>query len=226
MLDAHSCNPHHRNNPFADIAKWLAGRSSVNDETNEACDFLHEQTQRAIKATKIKDLVSVVVPSNHDDMLSRWIMSEDWKKLSAENRVFYLRTALAMAEGAQYTETGIHVPDPFVSILNSKMLPNIRALSSSEEYFLADVALHLHGDEGPNGARGSRKNIRRAATKSIIGHSHSPGEDEGCVQVGTSTRLTAEYTGPLGSWLNTHCDLNADGKRQLVTIIEGESCLV
>jgi len=225
LLDAHSCNPHHQNNAFAAYAKWLAGRSSVNDETQEAVDFLHTQTQRAVKATKFKDLLSFIAPSNHDDMVYRWINKEDWKKLPAENQLFYLETAAKMMRGTKMTEYGISVPDPFVDILNAANLPNVRALASGEEFFLADVALHLHGDEGPNGARGSRKNIRRAATKSIIGHSHSPGEDEGCVQVGTSTKLSAEYTGPLGSWLNTHCDLNADGKRQLITIVDGESCL-
>jgi len=225
LLDAHSCNPHHRNNPFADIAKYYAGRSAVNDETKEACEFLDEYTQRAIKLTRFEGLQSIVVPSNHDDMLSRWIMSEDWKKLPAENRIFYLETALGMARGTKMTDIGIHVPDPFIAILEAAKLKNVKALHSGEEFMLADVALHLHGDDGPNGVRGNRKNLRRIAVKSVVGHSHSPGEDEGCVQVGTSTKLSAEYTGPVGSWLNTHCDLNADGKRQLVTIIDGESCL-
>lgn len=84
----------------------------------------------------------------------------------------------------------------------------------------------MHGDHGPNGARGSITNIRRTATKSIIGHSHSPGEDEGCTQVGTSTRLVLEYNGGSpSSWLNAHCDLNADGKRQLMVIRDGEASL-
>lgn len=225
LLDSHTVNPHHAKNPFAAIAKYYAGRSVVNDETTEACEFLHEQTQRAIKLTKFKDLLSTVVPSNHDDMLARWIMSEDWKKIGAENRIFYLETALGMARGTTLNEFGISVPDPFVAILEAANIPNVRALHAGDEFILADVALHLHGDDGPNGARGSRKNLRRIAVKSIIGHSHQPGEDEGCVQTGTSTRLTAEYTGPVGAWLNTHCDLNADGKRQLVTIVNGESCL-
>ena len=225
LLDAHTCTPHHRGNPFMDIGKYYAGRSSVNDETNEAKEFLNDRTQEARKRAKLKDLLSVVVPANHNDMLFRYIRDEDWKKLPAENRIFYLETALKMAKSVEYTDIGIHIPDPFISILQDANLPNVRALDINEEFVLADVALHMHGDKGPNGARGSRKNIRRVAVKSVIAHSHGPGEDEGCVQVGTSTKLEAEYTGPAGNWLNTHCDLNADGKRQLVTIVDGESCL-
>lgn len=225
LLDAHTVNPHHAKNPFADLAKWLSGRASVNDETDEALEFLNARTQQAIALTNNEHLQSTVVPSNHDDMLGRWIMSEDWKKITAENRIFYLETALMMAKGTKMTDTGISIPDPFVTLVNAAGIPNARALTGGEEFVLADVALHLHGDDGPSGARGSRKNLRRIAVKTIIGHSHSPGEDEGCVQTGTSTRLVAEYTGPVGSWLNTHCDLNADGKRQLITMIDGEFCL-
>ena len=74
----------------------------------------------------------------------------------------------------------------------------------------------MHGDRGPNGARGSAKNLRRIGIKSVIGHSHSPQISEGCYQVGTSSRLKLEYNeGPSG-WLNTHCVIHADGKRQFV----------
>jgi len=225
LLDAHSCNPHHAKNPFADIAKYYAGRSEVNAETKRAVEFVDEQTQRAVKATKNKGLMSVLVPSNHNDFLARWIMSEDWKKLPAENRRFYLRTALHMAEHTVLTEKGIEFPDPFTNIFRAANVPNARVLDLDEPFVLADVALHMHGDRGPNGSRGSIKNIRRVATKSVIGHSHTPGEDEGCVQVGTSTRLRLEYNAGASSWLNTHCDLNADGKRQLVTIVDGRCCL-
>lgn len=225
LLDGHSCNPHHANNPFADIAKYYAGRSEVNGETQRAIEFVHEHTQRAIETTKQEDVLSVIVPSNHIDFLARYIMKEDWKKLPAENRRFYLKTALMMAENTALTEKGINFPDPFTEIFRAANVPNVRLLDLDEPFVLADVALHMHGDRGPNGARGSIKNIRRVATKSIIGHSHSPGEDEGCTQVGTSTRLKLEYNAGASSWLNTHCDLNADGKRQLVTIVDGRSCL-
>jgi len=86
---------------------------------------------------------------------------------------------------------------------------------------LANVELGMHGNKGPNGARGSIRNLRRIGVKSVIGHSHTPGEDEGSTQVGTSTGLRLEYNSGPSSWLQAHCALNDDGKRQLAVIVDG-----
>jgi hypothetical protein len=80
----------------------------------------------------------------------------------------------------------------------------------------------MHGDKGPNGARGSLKNLRGVGVKSIIGHSHSPGISEGCYQVGTSSCLRLDYNAGPSGWLNTHCVLYANGKRSLINIIGNE----
>lgn len=225
LLDGNSCNPHHEEDPFAAIAKYYAGRSEVNAETKRAIDFVKTNTERSMLKTG-QAVLSVLVASNHGDFLRRWIVKSDWKKLPPENRAFYLKTALMMAEGSRLTDRGIEYPDPFTAIFEAARVPHTRALHVGESFMLGDVELGFHGDNGPNGARGSIKNMRRVAVKTVIGHSHSPGEDEGAVQVGTSTRLTLDYNsaGP-GSWLNTHCDLNADGKRQLITMIDGRFCI-
>jgi hypothetical protein len=99
---------------------------------------------------------------------------------------------------------------------------NVRFLNKDESFMLGGIELGMHGHAGPNGARGSIKNLRRIGVKSIIGHTHSPGEDEGAMQVGTSTELGAEYTrGPSG-WMNTDAIVYATGKRTLINYIEGE----
>ena len=75
----------------------------------------------------------------------------------------------------------------------------------------------------PNGARGSIKNLRRVGVRVMIGHAHSPGANEGAMQVGTSSRLQLEYNhGGVSGWLHTHGLVHANGKRQLVTIINGK----
>ena len=71
----------------------------------------------------------------------------------------------------------------------------------------------MHGDKGPNGARGSIRNLRRIGIRSVIGHTHSPGIDEGCYQVGTSTRLRLEIqvARPVGSTRIAWCTLPESG---------------
>lgn len=214
LLDSYSCNPHHRGNPFIAYAKAISGMNDVKAEVRRACEFVRERTK--------KDRISVIVPSNHDDMFKRWIITEDWKT-QGKNMKFYISTADRMLAGTRMTEHGTQFPSPLPLVFPDFVdMRGIKVLKEDESFVLGRVELGMHGDRGPSGARGSIKNLRRIGIRSIIGHSHSPGIDEGCVQVGTSTRLRLEYNSGPGAWLNAHCILHEGGKRQLVIIVDGK----
>lgn len=213
LLDAYSCNPHHKGNPFVAYAKSISGRGDVQAEVRRACEFVRQRTTG--------DIVSVIVPANHDDMLTRWIVSDDWKT-SGKNMLFYLKTAARMLETTSMTERGTEftpaLPLVFPDFVD---MTNIRVLKIDEPFSIANIELGMHGDRGPDGARGSIRNLRRIGIRSVFGHRHSAGIDEGATQVGTSTELSAEYTRGPSSWTNTHCWIHANGKRQLNFIIDG-----
>ena len=117
---------------------------------------------------------------------------------------------------------GTEYPRPFKYWVDAAGYRNITALTSGESLNIAGIECGMHGDIGPQGARGSIKNLRRIGSKIFIGHSHSPGISEGAYQVGTSSRLRLEYNvGPSG-WLHCHGVVHADGKRQLIFIVEGK----
>jgi hypothetical protein len=213
LLDGYSCNPHHGKNPFNRIAKRQANRDDVGDEVRRAVEFVKKRTTG--------DRKSVVVASNHDDFLRRWIINSDWRE-DPTNAEFYLTTALQMVKGTTLNASGTSAPDPFAYWIKRAGHPAIRVLGVDEPFQLGGVDLGQHGELGPNGARGSITNLRRIGARSIIGHSHSPGIDEGAMQVGTSTRLRLEYNAGPSSWLNAHAVLHADGKRQLIFIIDGQ----
>lgn len=213
LLDGYSCNPHHGKNPFNRIAKRQADRDDVEAEVGRAVKFVASRTKG--------DRKSVVVASNHDDFLRRWIINTDWRE-DPVNAEFYLKTALQMVRGTTLNDSGTSTPDPFSYWVKRAGHPAIRVLAVDEAFQLGGVDLGQHGELGPNGARGSIKNLRRIGARSIIGHSHVPGIDEGAMQVGTSTRLRLEYNAGPSSWLNAHAVLHADGKRQLVFIIDGQ----
>jgi hypothetical protein len=213
LLDGYSVNPHHAGNPFVAVAKVNSGSGDVAAEVARAC--------RYVKAHTPAGTTSVIVPSNHDDFLRRWIVAHDWKS-DPINAEFYLRTALEMVRQTTYSGTGTSYPSPFPMVFPTIVdTSNITLLRGNESFALAGVELGMHGDRGPNGARGSITNHRRLGVRSIIGHSHTPGIDEGAYQVGTSTSLRLEYNGGPSSWLNAHCVLHADGKRQLVIVVDG-----
>jgi len=213
LLDSYSCNPHHKGNPFNVIAKRSKNADDVRAEVQRAIDFIFKHTPENMK--------SVIVGSNHNDFLRRWIVNGDWKN-DPVNAEFYLETALAMVRGTKLTEKGTDYPDPFMYWTEEANLPNTILLNDDESFELGGVELGMHGNLGPNGARGSRANLKRLGVRSIIGHSHTPGIDEGCYQAGTSTRLRLEYNKGPSSWLNAHVLLHADGKRQLINIIDGK----
>jgi hypothetical protein len=214
LLDGYSVNPHHGKNPFNRLAKRETDMDNARKEVQRAIGFVRRHTPA--------DTTSVVVASNHDDFLRRWVVNTDWRE-DPTNAEFYLETALAMCRGTSLGARGTEYPDPFAYWFRKLAdMPNARVLDHDESFTLANVELGYHFDKGPNGARGSIKNMRRLGVKTIGAHSHSPGEDEGATQVGTSTRLSAEYTGGPLSWLNAHCLLNADGKRQMIVVVDGK----
>jgi hypothetical protein len=215
LLDGYSANPHHFGNPFNAFAKRQSGADDVKKEVFRAIDHIVAKTP--------DDTVSVIVSSNHDDFLRRWVVTSDWR-LDPTNAEFYLATAWAMIRDTKMGPGGTEYPSPFPYWLNERLgdKKKFKALGGNESFSLGGVELGMHGDRGPNGSRGSAKNLRRIGVRSIIGHSHSPAIEEGCYQVGTSTRLRLEYNSGPSSWLNAHCLLHADGKRQLIVIVNGK----
>jgi hypothetical protein len=81
----------------------------------------------------------------------------------------------------------------------------------------------LHGDEGPNGARGSPANLNRVSVRMTIGHGHSPAIIDGVMMVGLCGLLEQGYNNPsLSSWAHSMGITYPNSRRSLVTIIDGK----
>jgi hypothetical protein len=216
LLDGYAINPHHRGNVFHAIAKIKANKANVENEVRRAVKHVIDRT--------LPGTVSLVIPSNHNDFLSRWLVDTDPRTVPG-NFEFWCETGLAMARATHVDAGGTSYPEPFGywgEKLTAHLRDQIKFLKRDESLLVAGVELSMHGDKGANGARGTARGLRRIGVRSVIGHSHTPGIEEGCYQVGTSTPLKLEYTAGPSSWLNTHCLLHADGKRQLIHIIDGK----
>jgi hypothetical protein len=214
--DAHTISPHHRGNPFATIAKVKAGRTCPHDELKRSIDLVADMTPDYAE--------SVIVFSNHNEMLARWIRDTDWKTQPG-NAEFYLQTAQMMSTQTRLSTVGITTPDPFIywGRKHAETLgKNIRFLEADESFQILGIETGMHGHWGPNGSRGSLKALARIGVKSMFGHGHGPGIYEGAMQVGTLTRLLAEYTHGPGGWLNTNGVIYANAKRSLLNIFEGQ----
>ena len=226
VCDGYAANPHHMGNPFVDKAKADSGFDDVAGEVRQAVNFVAQRTPL--------DTVSYIVPDNHGDFLTRWIKKADWKLLPAVQRDFYLETALHMWRNTKMGKGGAETPAAWpywvdrimAEVWDRERVKVVCLTGNGEEGArVLDVQMDMHGHKGSNGARGSIKNISRVAVKSMIAHSHSPGVEGGCMQVGTSSRLRLEYNDGPSGWLHAHGVLHANGKRQLVILIDGKFCL-
>jgi len=224
VLDQYTRNHHHTFNPFIGIAKvkdeqvWM--RNSLRDEVDAACDELNYYTHLATEVVG-EEVVSTVKSSNHDEALTRYINERNWKN-DPVNAEFYLETALLMARATKMEDAGAVVPDAFQLWGEKLCEKNITFIGRRGSHVVGGIECVFHGDVGPNGARGSIVNFARIGVKTFIAHSHTPGIVEGCYQVGTSTYLNLEYARGPSSWSNTHGVIYSNGKRALITIIDGE----
>jgi hypothetical protein len=220
LLDAYAVNPHHLGNFITLVAKILSGTDRIDAECAQAVAYLCALRGR-FPETQI-----AVVGSNHNDMLGRACAAflrggmGGMPHVSAPNAAFLARLVARQLDGTTMTDTGASYPDAFGLVLKDALLDGVRAIGVDESFTLGGCELGMHGDRGPNGARGSVRNLARIGVKSVTGHGHSHEIFEGHYRVGTRTRLRAEYTHGPGSWMNTDCLLNADGKRQLITYID------
>lgn len=215
LHDFYSRNHHHRGEVFVNYAKHHAGKANVRRGL--------EDTFALVDRVTPKGATNIFVPSNHPDALARWVKEAD-PKTDPENCVFWAETFVAMCAGARMTETGARTIDPF-AYWGRKMLKTAACAqfpSRDEAVIINDIDVNNHGDAGANGARGSLKGFARIGVKTIVGHSHSPGIEEGAYQVGHNSRSGLEYQRGASSWLPADCLIYANGKRTLLFIIDGK----
>jgi len=224
LLDQYSRNHHHIFKPFIGIAKIkdepLWDRNRLRDEVEAACEELSYYTAHANEVVGEK-VTSTVKASNHDDALTRYIEERNWKN-DPVNAEFYLETALEMTRAAKMSDSGAEYPQAF-ALWGAKLCDPkyVTFLGRRGSHMIGGIECIFHGDIGPNGARGSIMNFAKIGVKTVIAHAHTPGIVEGCYQSGTSTFLDLEYARGPSSWSNTHVAIYGNGKRALITIING-----
>ncbi len=214
LLDGQSMNPHEERDPFVEQALSTEGMDDVELEVKHAISWAGTRTPPWA--------TSYVIASNHDDFLRRWVVDRDWKKISTKNRAFYLRCAGLMVNGAKLVDGMPSYPSPFPFLITERAQQNLKALGLGESLMIEGLQCGYHGHKGPNGARGSIKNMRRIGEKTVIAHGHGPGINEGSRQVGHNAKPNQPYAkGAPSSWMHTDLLIWPGGKSQLITIVHG-----
>jgi len=211
VFDGNSISHHEMKDPFIQYGKEIQGTNSVEKEINVMLNGL--------KAFEKYSNV-IIVRSNHDDFLDRWLKNEDWKKQpTTKNSLAYMEYSALLLK--QYSQNPNNVIGVIPAIINQNF-PKFVTLGRSASYRVKNWELGQHGDIGSNGSRGSLLQFRKLNTKIIVGHYHTPGRKDGALAVGTSTKMRVGYNIGPSSWLQSHVIIHNNGKAQHINFIQGE----
>ena len=215
LFDGVSCSTHARKQ--GDWHELFRNKlDSVPDVEQEL-----RQTAAFLRKSGRPNTDSVVVRSNHDNMLEEWLRIADVRQETPSNAISWLSLNLLMLESMRDGGGKPHMLPLALEHIGEGNRPGheIRWLEHDESFIVDGVELGMHSHLGPNGARGSMMNLSRVAPKTIIGHSHTAGIKDGCYQVGVAAPLRHGYNKGPSSWTHTHALLYPGGKRTLITMV-------
>jgi hypothetical protein len=218
VLDFRSQNHHDRKDPWKTYAKHVSGGLDVYEELAELAAFLDTAVRPWCE--------TVIVRSNHDEALVRWLKEVDFREdpLNAE---VILDTSKAAYQAMRARD------DKFCALKWSitgikRSLKRVKWLHRDEDYVVCAEAgdgleLGMHGDIGPGGSRGSLVAFAKSGRKCIVGHSHVAGLRQGAMQVPVMGSLDQGYNQGQSSWSQGFGLVYANGKRTLCTIWKGRA---
>jgi hypothetical protein len=212
VSDFRARNHHEIANPHKRFEHHCEGNEDVAAEMDEV-SWLLDRLATLYTETKV-----VVVDSNHDQALVKWLQNADYR-YDPVNALFFLDCQLRVY-------TAIAGREPNFSIFEHVMRRNgqcksVTFLREDDSFVVGDVEYANHGHRGPNGSRGSVAGLIKVASKMTIGHVHSCAIRDGLYAAGTTSKMDLSYNSGPSSWSHSLVVQYANGKRTLVTIQNG-----
>lgn len=165
------------------------------------------------------DCMAVVVESNHDQALVKWLKTADYRD-DPENATFFLEM---QASYYRYLSAGNDNPPVFEDFLRENGVPSDVVFVNEDSSFVicGDIECAMHGHLGANGAKASPAAFTRMGMKSNTGHTHSPSITDGAYIGGVSGKMDMGYNRGLSSWAHAHICTYPNGKRTILTMMGG-----
>ena len=217
LLDNRVVNPHRAGGQkhIQSFIEHQLGHTSVEKEMEDTAGYLFRAQRRLITKT-------IVVKSNHDNWLNRWIELCDFRS-DRKNAVYFLRAALHMWENIAKVKTEANMTK--WAILNSKWGPDLGEvvfLDEDEPFQLLGIEFGMHGHQGANGTRGTAMGLSKFGRRANIGDKHTCGIYDGLYVSGVLGSLDQGYNKGPGSWSQSQIITYPNGKRAMVTFYKGK----
>ncbi len=227
LVDFRARNHHDSKNPHARFQRYVEAADVVQDEIKRAASVLN-MAREAVLSTGGK---LVVVDSNHDNALERWLREADYR-LDPPNAIFFLEAQLARYRAILHRWHRFHVlewamQEPLRVMTGSSRPDWLRFLRQDESFVICHdlnggIECGMHGHLGPNGLRGAPTAFARMGRKSNTGHTHAAGIVDGCWTAGLLGKLDMDYNRGPSNWSHSHIVTHSNGKRQIVTFWKGK----
>lgn len=211
-IEAHS--RHVEGDPFHRAKMVSSGQSGMAGQIAAGAQVLREIERDFCQP--------VVIYSNHDDRLLQWA-KRPADRNDTENAAYWHRCNLAFYEALAVGDEDFDLFRWALREADPRRLEGIGFVPRGGTFPICQdsggggIENGLHGDDGPNGGRGSAASFSRMAKRITIAHTHSPEIHDGVYIAGITGALFQGYnTGP-GSWKRAHVVTYPNGKRAIIT---------
>lgn len=212
VFDMSYRNHHNIKDPHFRFKMHAAGTESVKDELKQTAGLMSGMLRPYSQL--------VVVESNHDLALEKWLREQDYR-YDPVNAIFFLELQTA-AYKAMAAQEEFHVFEHACREVD-KSLYKARFLRTDESFLICgDIECGAHGHNGNNGARGSIRAFQMRGTRYNTGHTHSAAIKDGVYIAGVSGKLQMGYNVGGTSWSQSHILTYPNGKRTIITIKDGK----
>jgi hypothetical protein len=198
---------HNKKDPYH-LAKMYSDKTdSVQSEIIAVRKFLQKISK--------PECMTVVVESNHDQALTRWLKDPSGCEDPANAKYWhYLNYKMHCA-----VESGDRRSSLEFAVGN---LDNVLFLPEDDSYMICKdsggIECGVHGHRGPNGSRGTPQCYRRCGSRMNTGHTHSAGIIDGVYTAGVIGKLDMGYNVGMSSWSHSSIVTYKNGKRCIVTM--------
>lgn len=203
----------HHDRAFSKLyQKFIRGIENVQDEIKDTAELM--------RAAHRDWCQMVVVNSNHDRHLDRWLDEADYR-LDPVNAEFFLEAQL---ERVRAMQRGSSLPI-VAWALQKANCPPATFLGLDESFVICKdrgggIECGWHGDSGPNGARGSTLALTKVGRRVNKGHDHQATIMDGVYSAGACSEH--DYMVGPDSHSVSHIVTYPNGKRTIVTLRDGK----
>jgi hypothetical protein len=217
IFSMRSRSHHELRNFHRTYEKFANGEGSVEGEMEITADFMREANRPWLE--------TIVVRSNHDRHLDRWL-NEANPALDPQNAKYFNALQFQILNAIDNGDKGFNILEWALRHTEGGIPDEVRFLGEDESYVICKnvdggIECGLHGDLGPNGARGSTQTLAKLGRRVNKAHDHKATWRGGTLSAGACSLSFAYMKGPHAHSVS-HIVTFKNSARQIVTMWQGK----